>query len=59
VSDSQRRTRWQQARAVFHRYLQVAQMLQQRGALSEGELASMEKVRGQLAACETALARLP
>ncbi len=54
---TQRIERWQQARSAFQRHLQVALVLQQRGALSEAEVASLEKVRGQLAEAETALAK--
>jgi non-specific serine/threonine protein kinase/serine/threonine-protein kinase len=49
---------WQSAHQYFKRYLEVALDLKQRGALSEQEAASIEKVRGQLAACEAALVKL-
>jgi len=53
-----RAERWRQAIGYFRRYLEVAMALQQRGALNQSETASIEKVRGQLAQCETELLKL-
>jgi non-specific serine/threonine protein kinase/serine/threonine-protein kinase len=58
ISSAQQRERWMRARDYFQRHLQVALDLKQRGALSEAEAATIEKVRGQLAACEAELAKL-
>jgi len=50
--------RWQQALEYFQRHLQIALDLKQRGALSESEVASIEKAHGQIAECEAKLAKL-
>jgi hypothetical protein len=58
ASRAERLDRWTRARDYFQRHLQVALDLRQRGALSEAEAATIEKVRGQIAACEAELAKL-
>jgi serine/threonine protein kinase/tetratricopeptide (TPR) repeat protein len=58
TSSTLRAERWQEAIGYFRRHLEIALSLKQRGALSETEAASIEKVRGQLAECEAELAKL-
>lgn len=58
TSSTLRAERWQQAIGYFRRHLEIAISLKQRGALSEAESASIEKVRGQLAECEAEFAKL-
>jgi eukaryotic-like serine/threonine-protein kinase len=54
----QRLERLSRARQYFQRYLEISLDLKARGALSEAEANSVERVRGQLAACEAEMARL-
>ena len=57
-SRQQKIERWRQAHDYFQHHLQTGMELQQRGALSEAESASLEKVRKQIAQCEIEMTKL-